>query len=935
MRRFNVLLLIAAGMPLAGFASATQTQPVPLISITDPQPAQTYQTMTVHMTVHVSGDADGSTFSAVLNGADVTKLFIPSGACGVVGGCDKSADVPDTLLVNGDNLLSADVGGPDQSVGTARRKFTFSSPALTGPVQKLISAVAVASVDLAQWTDDAGKDVNDYQIVVGPGPEFPRTVYPASALGCSAGLNSMQVLVLGHGSLQPDATVAQGTNHPGQMCFGDAKSLAAFFKTVPAHDLVIAHSFTGLMPNLDTRAIGGTNYTVNGSPVPYFYSVIGVAGAPSGTAHETFASDYHTIVWDLVPLKGSLILDKHQNYDYVSSQYLEFSVIPNDPAYPGNGTSTITFSTSTPTVLHGTLPAGANGGFYAMVYDRGVGYVQDQQVVATNTGNPEQDYDAVRYLAAYLTRWSSQNFVFLTSIGMPFSSTTPNVAPLFDAINALGGNAYVLQNLSQAVNGNMPYYTFIGCNDPNYIQAGKVVESSSAYDSTVSPTIAGLLARDRKNRWYMKDEFSLLANAPKANLTPQATWPWEEVGFQQPQDWPAWTAGQLLAYQDLVAIDKPYGSLRTALGCADGVTCPPVRSRYTDNIGGSGAPSGFLTFSYSTLQYVPGRGYTADDFNAVVKQLAVEQGYLNNVYNLYSKFRDITHEQTGNFEAQLTSVAQNIDSTVRSNAVLDVDTLSKAATVAGLMSAIPAIGPAFGAASSVMSAAVALTPSPSGVPEKLTVTLNELLQQNRVLNTKVADATDLMFGAIVNDWAKLQTIGGGYGAQIAPWYLSRDAAGSNVPRAAVPFLALGAKRNFYRQLLPTKYSLDLWLGITQTQPSKIGREVPQPGFPGPGCKSFYASAPADSWLTYQDIPYPTLNDVYVITQTYKEEYWWPYRYNLLSFPSSGLLNDLFSAPVVNNTLSGGAGFDKFSIFRTNGGPLSPRAGDYQSNCTLN
>jgi len=54
-------------------------------------------------------------------------------------------------------------------------------------------------------------------------------------------------------------------------------------------------------------------------------------------------------------------------------------------------------------------------------------------------------------------------------------------------------------------------------------------------------------------------------------------------------------------------------------------------------------------------------------------------------------------------------------------------------------------------------------------------------------------------------------------------------------------------------------------------------------------------------MTYKDIPYPTLNDIYVITQTYKEEYLWPYRYNLLSFPSTGLLTDLFSSPIVNSS----------------------------------
>lgn len=927
--------LLAAGILLASIGSSAKADD-PLATITEPRPNHTYQTPTVRMSLHFGSGADAGSFHAELNGMDFTSSFNPQGGCTGSGGCDKTAYVPSIALRHGDNVLTVDVGGPNQSVGTARAKFRFQSGAsLAGDaVERLVPAVAVKSVDLVKWDDNLGKNVNEFQIVVGPGAGYPKKVYNAAGLNCSAGINSVQVLVLERGTLKPVNIPGDVGSRPGEKCFGDAGSLASFLQSLSnGHTgaLVVAHSFTGMMPNLDTTAIGGTKF---GASEQHDYSIIGVVGAPAGTAYESYEPEYYgEIPWALNPLVGSLMLDTQQNYYFVSSAYREVGVIPNDPAFAPNTTSTVTWSNHNPSSFHGTLPAGTHGGFFAVVFDRGVGYLKGQSVFATNTGDASKDYAAIDALGQYLQRWSKQDIIFLTTIGTPFTTATPKMQPVFNAINALGGNAYVLQSMHQAVNGKTPYYTFISVADPKYVDAGYVVESSSLTESDkASSTLTGLLARDRKNRWVMRDQIAILPNA-----TAETMWPWEKVGFQPPQDWPAWTTGQQFAYNDLIN----YTDVRNPLGCGGpNDVCQPIRTYYDSGIGGSGSGSNVTNINYPGLQYKPNPNYTEADFNAVKSQLAIEAGYLKNVYILYGMFQAVTDQAKENIDVELSKVAQNIDSSVKSgDSTILVDYLTKASTVTGVLSVVPAAGTAMGAMSAILNAAVVLTPGSSGVPDGgFSIKLNDLIQKQRTFGTTTAKSVNTLFVAIMNDWGKLQTIGGGYGSQRAPWYMCYECKGSNVPQSAIPFVALGAKRRFYKQLLPTKYSLDLWLGLSQSQPSQVKKSyfAPDPDGGQTKCISQYASAPPAAWTTYKDIPYPNSNDIYVMTQTYKEGHSYPYSYNNLYFPSQGLLSDLFDKPDLdaNGLLIGGAGFERFSVFRTNGGILAPRDADYQPNCNF-
>ena len=922
-----LVALTAALLNGTARAAASTPPPPPLISITNPQSNATEQGHTLQLSIHFSGNSDAATLQARLNGADITKLFNPPGTCGSSGGCDKNATVTDTQLLNGDNVLAASVTGPNQSVGTARKKFQYSVAGFTtGTIKRLVPAVAVESVRLEPWTEEASKNINNYQIIVGEGPGFPRKVYTPGGLNCSAGINSVQVLVLGRKTLEPEQAVG-GNSHTGQQCFGDAASLDTFLKALPAGDLVIANSFLGLMPKLNTTAIGGTDFSANGQPQPYAYSVVGVVGAPPGTAYESYDPVNHSSIWDLRPLVGSLMLAVGQEYFFVPSDYREFHVIPNDPAFPGNRTSTFKMDIGN-TVFNGTLPANASGGFLLVVIDRMIGFTVDATVYPTNSSNPAESAKAMQDLGWVLTRFSSPyHYTILTTIGVPFASSTQPSVDLFNAVNSVGGNGYMLQKLVSSGGGNPPAYTLIGSRDPVAGVGDFRVESSSLWSAQKQTgEISGFFKRDRKNRWTIGQAVS---DVPESRGAIPFSEQWEQVAFRHPVDWPAWTPAQQHAYQDLSSAAH-YPTLIRDLGCDQTKGCQPIRSYYDGLVastGGSAPPVERIIWDH--VPYYPNNDYTEQDFRVVTNQLATEAAYLRNVYALYGLFRQVTSEEKDNLQAQLSTVASNIESSISvgHDTAISPDRLSKASAATAVLSLLPGIGPGFGAMSAVLGAAAAFVPAPNAggdVPGGYAVTLDELAKKNQTFGSTLATSTDILFTAIVNDWGKLEIIGSGYGSGQSPWYMCPTCEDHAAPREALPAIALGAKRAFYEKLLGKVFVLDAYLQRGQANPTQVGIDLQVKNWGWANeCINYYYNSPPDSWIMYPSFN-PAVNnaqDMFIITQAAKLRDNTAFREVKLQFPSQALLDDLFKAPGItkdlNRRLTGGAGFIKDQFYTSN------------------
>ncbi len=897
----SVLLTAAPAQSGAGSQSA---DPKPLIRIAEPEFEHTYSHAPLHVRVRLSPDADPATFEASVNGTDVTGLFNPTGACASGMRCQEEAWLPESDLVEGANVLLTNVTATNDSAGVARVKFEWDQGAAAngGPVQRLIPGVAVNAL---KYTGGDPNDISNFQIVIGPGANFPTRAYSAAQLSCSAGINSVQVLVLHGKTLEPDHTVP---GNSGQACFGDAVSLANFLKSLPAGDLVIANSFFGAMPNLNTTAIGGTDFSAKPGVTPLYYNVIGAAGAAPGQAYESY-QPIHPGVDYISPLVGSLMLDTQQNYFFVPSEYRELNVIPNDPAYPGAPTATVLYPGGS---VSKSLPSGASGGFLFFMIDRQKGYVQDSYLFPTNSSDPAGSASALRDLVYWLTSIPKEYIFALTSLGIPFSSPNQVSHDLWKAINSRGGNGYMMAKLIPPSNGSpIPTYTLISGADPAYPMS-EVIENSNLWTTEQQTgAVHILLGRNRQNLW------SVHAGMPFP--TSLLNFAWTQVGFQQPIDWPAWTAAQQAAYADLTSAKNTYPSVGRAIGCngSPSTPCQPIRSYYDGGIAGPGSQPAALAVDYNGLVYQPNPDYSQQDFDTVRKQLATEQGYLRNVYTLYGLFAQLAADSTGNtIQQQLRTAVGQIDASLRQNneaRAAELDDLRKAAGIASLASNIPYVGTVFSAVNAALEAVIYFNPVDASVPTGYTLTVKQITEQSGTFGTALANSITTLFTSIVNDWGKLQTIGSGYGAQQAPWYMCPTCRDSNAPRSAIPLIALGAKRSFYSLLLPALYSTRSTHGRTETDATQLIHWYILISA-RPPCTRYkpYQGAPRDAWWSYPNITTPTKRDFFVLSESKTGSDPLGRGYVILYYPSGSLLTDLFTAPAINSngSLGAGAGFLK-------------------------
>ncbi len=889
-RKDHGVLLAAAALSICGTLALARASAAG-VTITEPRLNETYNGV-VSAVIDIGHPFDARHFHVELNGVDVTKQFGP--VCTGATTCQQRAHLPAADLMSGTNVLVADAGGPNQSVATARVKFEYDT-ALTAnaPVEKLIPAVAVQAVSLRNWSENY-QDPGNYEIILGPGPNFAVRSYPAQRLGCPAGINSMQVLALTRKTLVPDTRVG-GT---GEACLADAAAVTSFFKAIPKGDIVIAHTFMGLMQNLDATAIGGTDFTKISSK-PWYYNVIGVAGAPADTAYESYQPIHQLGQPYISRLFGSLMLDLHQNYFFKPSDYRTFKVIPNDAA---RRTSTIIIGD---TSYAKTLPADASGGVRVLQLDRRMGYIQYDHLYATNQTDPGRAAEEIDALYDVLRETTPEYLMFIASVGTPFASADRVPARYFDVINALGGNPYLLKQLVPQ-NGAQEY-ALITATDPQYVKAGSATQNYSAWNEPSTAALYGVLARDRANRYYV--ETSLTDLPEVGGVKSEVSWEWERVGFQMPQDWPAWTPAQKSAYEDL----PKYPAIQDRLGCS---SCQPIRAYYDGAVGGTGGGDlNVLKINWQTLAYQPNANYTQDDFHFVTQQLRQEQGYLNNVYTLYSMFRALTYESNDNLAFQLTKVSKQIDSSLNApkyDPPITVADLRTAAAVTTLLARLPYVGNAFAAVTCVLSVTAFVKEKPgSDVPDgKYAVTLSELSNGSLMFATNLANSTDILFTGITNDWGKLRTIGGGYGNHEGPWYMCQSCA-NQPPRTALPAVALGAKRRFYSELMGKTYSLDtikeLPAGRVEN-PRRFGSPVAVT-IGQPICHFSYARI-GSGWLRYESFNNPANVDMFMVTQTAMgKERIGGKDVPILYFPSSNLEQDLFGKPTLaDGLLAGGAGF---------------------------
>ena len=913
--------LMAAGALVHG-AAAQSAGDKSMVSIVTPAFNSIHKGGNVEIGIKFAGRASQETFHASVDGTDITQSFQYSSQCSGGKQCDMQAFVPQSDLLIGTNIVNASVIGSDESASIARVQFEFKPDFVPAGevVTHLTPAVAIQAVS---FTGSNASDPNSYSVVIGPGPGFARTAYTPSGLSCSTS-GSMFVLALKRHTLTPDTTVGNGT---GKFCESNGSGqLAGRLQSIPQGDVVIMHSFNGTVASLNTTAVGGTDF-IKAGIVQYAYNAIGIAGEPAGTAYESYQPQATSgATAPIVPLIGSLILDIQQDYSFTSSQFGSVKVTPNNAN--DSGYTTVTYN-GAPVARVG--PDGnTRGGFMIVAVDRRTGVCWDQYVLPTNSTNPATSAQAIGDLGWLLTGYyQRKDLLFITTFGTPFSSASSVNSGLVSIFNSLGGSGVVLPLLTT----DGATYTLLTSPDPDYVKGHNAVESSSLFGGAQTGELDGNLSRDKKNLWTVESAAS--------DDTNPLNFEWTRVAFQQPQDWPAWTSGQEKAYQDLISTADHYPAIRMGLGCSgndqDGKPneCAPIRSYYGAGFGGSGTAPSVLSLPYSSLTYYPNTDYTAADFTAVINQLQIEAGLERNLYSVYSLFQPLASSRESQLSAQLKSVADNIDGSVANNdSVILVKRLTQASGATKILSITPGIGPAFGALSTVLEGVSKLVPTSSGYPDdgSYGYTLEKLKNHSTAVNLEMQSSLATMFTSISADWAKLSTIGGGYGRQQLPWFMCSDCGlDSKVPIAALPAMALLEKQQFYLTLLPKVFKIDTFTNQKYNTPSKMGYYV------GSGlnrvCRSAYANIQQPGYWSFANVGTPANYDIYILAQN--DPSWdWLHIEATYKTANSALLKDLFDEPTKEGVgLGGGAGFTNYQLMPSFG-YMTSRAG-YRPGTTCN
>jgi hypothetical protein len=154
-------------------------------------------------------------------------------------------------------------------------------------------------------------------------------------------------------------------------CFANEVALKAYLATLTAADLAVVGSNLNHSPGagLDTTPIGGSAYAGSPGPnssYPAGYMAIGAGGAAKGSAYEAYFAARTGYEQVNAFANGTLQEDAYGNYNYQSSQVIEYAVSPNDPSYlTPNLASVVSIDVMVPTgsVRHNvyTPPAGTNG----------------------------------------------------------------------------------------------------------------------------------------------------------------------------------------------------------------------------------------------------------------------------------------------------------------------------------------------------------------------------------------------------------------------------------------------------------------------------------------------------------------------------------------------------------------------------------------------
>jgi hypothetical protein len=568
-----------------------------------------------------------NTLKATLNGTDISQMFRTVD-------CDPALCEEATLSVAdgvraGKNVLTAVAKGEGGAVVSSRLRFEGSSPtaslsllpqlksvnsqlspraSVSGGIESpfMPPTISLKTAAIGGWggTFDASS----------PWFRIGTTGYPSAApSNCSGGAKYLAVVL-------DRQTLVEKTASPesSSQCLANAGALTAYLKTLSSSDLVVVGTVYGQNADagLDTTPIGGTKYSGSpGTSYPAGYMAIGVGGASPGTAYEPyyFIAPGYEAVYPFAA--GTLQEDSYGNYNFQSSDVVEYAVSPNDPSYlTSNQTSVVSLATpaslangsSIVTNIYTPGPAQTNGYWLLLVsrysLDTEPGCAQTSAstdgLTAFHAGcgafYATGSSDAPTSKAAYLALASALNSVnawqlaFLTTVGQAgygniwqvggfqsYSSSSNGFMEFSQAVQALNGTP----NLTLSTGSTGSAYTLISSPGNGGPLNGAAVESTTALAAQgQSGLVHGILQRNL-NGLFLPAQTSQESQALFAvkGGTSSPDFKLTEAALQQPVDWPSSSqttllpgadsiAGQIAAYRYMSAVLLEYRYIKGVNG---------------------------------------------------------------------------------------------------------------------------------------------------------------------------------------------------------------------------------------------------------------------------------------------------------------------------------------------------------------------------------
>jgi hypothetical protein len=516
------------------------------------------------------------------------------------------------------------------------------------------------------------------------------------------------------------------------------------------------------------------------------FSVVGIPGAPAGAATTRIPGGYSQ------PVSGAITgyLQKNQAvnadgapvYEYVSGENVEFDTRADGSSDSKN------VMTVNGQKFEASLPAGATAGLHLVVLESLSLRPLANLALATN-GSSGSDRTRQAEAAATLrteTEKPGGPVVLVQTIGKP-KAAGPEWAGIVSQLTKLGANP----QLVNALNGSKEYALVgrLGAQAPP-------AESSTAYDVGPYPApnlppahLIGVLSRGRTSNFVPNVYSTPPTNRPEGLVNIGLM----KVAYQAPRAWPDLAPGAPRAEADAAA-----KSICESLNfCQKVDSCASVRECFWKKYNSDWTSK---AAKFADINFVDGKGFTKDTFEAVKKELRTETGEVAEIHTWLAKLMAPVEQSSGSSYVDLQGIGDKVWNSVQPPPIDNrpswiLGLIGKAVSLGGfapppVSSAAAGLSAAFGLASYLSNK--------SGQPilgTEIKVRTNELAKEIYGRVQLAREASTALGMLIVSDYGKL--------TDTYP-HIDSDWSAPDAARADEA-LSTGAKQWFYETLIPTAY----------------------------------------------------------------------------------------------------------------------------------